>query len=240
MESLKAMSSDNKRILLCMSTFIGSHTIMSHHTIREKLIGVVGSDKAFAGIYSLITFACLVPAGYTYFKQTKGTGEDIPFLAENKALFIKMGILLAFKAAFMIPLLGSGKFATDPGMTQKQREAFVKDGKSIRGIIRVLRHPLFCAIGLASMSQILIGQKYSDLFFWGPMVFECIFGSLHQEQRLRQLYSPKYFENTSWIPHLAILQGKQSFSKVVEEIGYAKFAIGAVFGALTAYYYRNT
>eukprot|EP01084_Bolivina_argentea_P174426 302164_1 len=235
MEAFKALDTDNRKILIHMSAFVVTHTILSHHSIRPKVVKAVGGAAKFAGLYSLISLATLLPAFYIYYKRTKGTGDTIPFLAKNKDLYVQLGILFAFKAAFMIPLIGTGKL-TQPGMTEKQRKEFVKEGKNIRGIIRVLRHPLFCMIGLFSASQLLKGQTWNDLYFNGPMLFQCIMGSLHQDQRLRQWYSPKYFEETSWIPHLAMLTGKQSASDVYNEIGPIRLVVGFILGALSVWY----
>eukprot|EP01084_Bolivina_argentea_P083796 151695_1 len=208
---------------------------MSHPSIRSSIIASV-TEKKFPLLYSLVTFATFIPATYIYFRNTKGTGESVPFMQNSSDFYKTLGLWCAVSAAFHIPLLTSGTPLTHPGISAAEREELVKSGKGIRGIVRITRHPLFFTIGFLCLSQIFREQRYSDLCFYLPLFFECIWGAYHQDMRLRQWYSTRFFEQTSWLPLGAVLAGKQSISQAFKEIGAIRFVIGAVLGSATFWY----
>ena len=68
------------------------------------------------------------------------------------------------------------------------------------------------------------------------MVIEALIGSLHQDQRLRHWLPSEYFENSSWMPFGAMLSGKQSLIKAMDEIGYKTLAVSIILCLITIWY----
>eukprot|EP00485_Elphidium_margaritaceum_P011424 CAMPEP_0202707464 /NCGR_PEP_ID=MMETSP1385-20130828/19796_1 /ASSEMBLY_ACC=CAM_ASM_000861 /TAXON_ID=933848 /ORGANISM="Elphidium margaritaceum" /LENGTH=234 /DNA_ID=CAMNT_0049366191 /DNA_START=48 /DNA_END=752 /DNA_ORIENTATION=- len=223
------LSGDDKKVVLYMSSFIVTHTIMSHGVVRDALIKALGGTSRFISTYAVTSFATLGPAAWIYFRRSKGTGESVPALANNSQLLSNLGLILAMKAAFMIPLLGSGK-----GIDVDQKKAV--DSVRVTGIIRITRHSLFWMFAVLSASQILRGQKYSDVCFHLPLIVEALFGALHQDQRLRQVYPKQFYEQTSWFPWLAVLGGQQSAVQAFKEIGVTRFAVSTLLSLATYWY----
>lgn len=228
------LNSYNRKVLLFMASFIGTHTVMSHDSIREKLIKMCNGERKFALIYSLVTFATLGPATYVYFKHTKGNGDKVEFIDKNKKLYENIGLIFAMKSVFMMPLLSTGKLIA-PGLNKEQRQKFVSFG----GILRITRHPTFWMIALLSASQILRQQRYSDIYYFLPMIIEALLGSIHQDQRLRKWYPSQYFDKSSWFPYIAILTGKQSLNKTINEIGYKLITLSIILSMITYWISKN-
>lgn len=241
------MSADDRKVLLWGSAFVATHTILSHPPIRTKLIKGVfnNSDRNFAGIYSIVTLATLLPAAYIY--RTKTSKQEpcpkIPLIEKNKELCDKIGLVLQLMAIMDIPLLGSGKTPLNSGLTPAQRNAIANNSEAcVRGINRLTRHPLFWMITFGSLGNLLRNGTYSGLYFYMPIIIEGIFGSYKQDLRLQQEYKTKsgelsvFYKETNWFPGWGFITGKQSFIKTHEEIGLIRIGLSVLLG-IVAYKY---
>ncbi len=93
---------------------------------------------------------------------------------------------------------------------------------AVQGIGKITRHPGFVAFICFGLAHLNVNGYLSDLAFWGGWVLYTPFGAWHQEQRKLREAPEAYQEvlsKTSFIPGLAILQGRQKFS--LGELGWA-------------------
>ncbi len=91
MQPWKDITPENKKVIFGMTSFIVTHTILSHPLIRNKIISSI-SLKTFSALYVAVTLFTLGPAGYYYLRYTKGTGEVVPWIA---VLFISLSLSLS-------------------------------------------------------------------------------------------------------------------------------------------------
>ena len=127
-----------------------------------------------------------------------------------------MGLALALFVAALVP------GASAPSAMQARGPA------TVRGVVRITRHPMFAAFGLFGIAHLLVnGSLAAVLFFAGFPVFAWI-GARHQDAR-KTRDRPGYRDLaavTSIVPFGAIATGKQRL--VVAELPLAGLAAGLV------------
>ena len=62
------MTRGMKLALGLWTAFGGSHLVMSHEPIRNKLIDICGSEQKFRGLYSVVSVGTLAPFMYLYWR----------------------------------------------------------------------------------------------------------------------------------------------------------------------------
>lgn len=123
-------------------------------------------------------------------------------------------------------------------MDFKSRSDSSNSSDGLHGIERVSRHAAFWSFGLVCM-----GPSFSSIFMpqivFGvcPAIFALI-GGAHQDSRYRRrmggYLSPEKDANTSHLPFMALLSGKQSWSRLNEEMKWSNASVGAALAALLA------
>jgi uncharacterized membrane protein len=99
---------------------------------------------------------------------------------------------------------------------------------------RVTRHALFMGLGLFSLGSMLSSRRFAEMLLWaGNPIFGAV-GAWHQDQRLRKTKPAEFYEQTSFMPFRAILDGRQSLSQVAAEIPAAPYVL-ALAAVLLAY-----
>lgn len=106
---------------------------------------------------------------------------------------------------------------------------YAKEQGTEYGVDRVTRHPLLWSLGLFgaghAMRSIYVTEIVMGTF---PLIFSYI-GGAHQDSRHRRgsggILSPHRETRTSNVPFLALVAGKQSFTKLSEEIKWSNAAI---------------
>ncbi|ETO20967.1 hypothetical protein RFI_16238 [Reticulomyxa filosa] len=223
----REITPENRKVIFCMSSFVGTHTIMSHPNIREWLIGKLTLAN-FVGVYSLISAATLLPALHTYVIRTKNTGPMIPLIEQNQDLCFKIGVLFKLLAIQFIPLFQTGTQPAEVGLTSTAKQE--RSSQPVRGVMKITRHPLFWMFNFFGLGLILTNGTYSDLYFNAFLLSEGVFGALHQDYRHRQSekLDAKFFENTTWYPNVFNIRSALqdiSWDRLFAEVAITTFGI---------------
>jgi uncharacterized membrane protein len=184
--------------------FAGSHTLLSSSWLRPTLTEKLGQKYLLA--YSAVALITFLPMTI-YYGNHKHQG---PLLWEDGPRPITYTLM-----ALTVFFLASSFISPPPG-------SLVGGGSlAVRGISKVTRHPAFLAFILFGLAHLNVNGYLSDLAFWGGWVLYTPLGAWHQEQRKLREAPEAYREvlaHTSFIPGLAILQGRQKFS--LGELGW--------------------
>lgn len=102
-----------------------------------------------------------------------------------------------------------------------------RDG--IYGLERISRHAVFWSLGFACAGQACYTLFVPEMFmFTFPLIFAVI-GTEHQDYRYRRgsggLLTSQYEAMTSNIPFAALIQGKQSWNQLLDEIKWTNAGI---------------
>ncbi len=202
-------------ILCWWAAFTASHILLSSDLIRPRLAGLLG-ERPFQGVYSLISFATMVPI-FWVFLSNRHAG---PELYSPPVPLRIMGVLLIGLALL---LLGNGIVSPAPSsmMSSEMPQA--------RGITRITRHPIAAALFLFGLGHLLEMGWAGDLAFFGGFCVFALLGTWHLDARKsahREGYAS--FRNaTSFFPFLAILRGKQPLGAALRELPWQGVTLGA-------------
>jgi uncharacterized membrane protein len=206
-------------IALLWIAFGGTHVGLSGPNVRPRLVGRLG-EQVYKGFYSLVAFATLVPLVWT-FSTHKHAGPSLwatlgPPLAVEVLSYVIMGLALVLFACSLVP--GS----SPPSSTLASGPA------TVRGIVRVTRHPTFAAFALFGLAHLLANGNLGDVIFFGGFPVFAWIGARHQDER-KARERPGYREliaTTSILPFAAIAAGKQRLA--ARELPLAGLAAGLV------------
>ena len=84
------------------------------------------------------------------------------------------------------------------------------------------------------VGMILTRGRYSDLYFHGPLIVECVFGSLHQDMRLRPIYGERFFGRTSWLP----IPSVSNLLNAYGDFGWTQRILCIACGVASYYYFK--
>eukprot|EP00743_Colponemidia_sp_Colp-15_P007364 GILK01007951.1.p1 GENE.GILK01007951.1~~GILK01007951.1.p1 ORF type:complete len:262 (-),score=26.66 GILK01007951.1:178-921(-) len=219
------MSTAAQKILLGWSAFAGTHMIMSHRPIRQQLIAYMG-DKNFKMIYSVVAIGILAPTTIVYLRHQRALSQ-LGSTVERGALLSGTSVLLK--------TLGLQTFAqavTTQSPSSMQREISLDADQEIaHGIVRVSRHAVFLSTGLWGLANVLTATSPAAVVYWAGYPIFWLVGSLHQDSRQRHDLPARYYEETSILPFAAIIEGRNSFSKALDEMNLTAAGVALVVGA---------
>lgn len=192
--------------------FLVGHIGISSTPLRGLLITKIG-EKPYRGLYSLISLVAVVWMVRAYLVVPRETlWEAFPWMKY---------LLQAFMIPAMILLVG-GLFGANP--TIIGQDGRVKKGAL--GMIRITRHPFMWAVMLWSLGHILVKGDSGSLIFFGGFLLMSLMGPGLIDRRKRASLGPewaKFEKETSVVPFVAILQGRNKF--VWGEIGLWRIAL---------------
>ncbi len=178
-------------IVLLWIGFAGTHLGLSSLAVRQAVIGRVGGDRAFQGLYSLVAFGFFIPLVTTYFRN-KHSGAWLWMLPRGGALHAVM--YLGMSVAFIL-LVAS--------LVRRSPALVVPGDPTPAGVYRITRHPMFMAFALFALMHLLPNGSTADVAFFGGFVIFSLVGAWHQDRRKLALDAPgfrHFHKSTPFIP----------------------------------------
>ncbi|RKP11978.1 hypothetical protein BJ684DRAFT_21448 [Piptocephalis cylindrospora] len=182
----------------------------------------MGGEDRFHGAYSAVAALTLLPTIFLYARYGKGKGAVLwTGTGTGKkvvsTVFKGMGAL-SFAAAI-----------TNPSLTGMDPNAGKAAGKEMdmepRGFNRITRHGTFMAFAFLGVGNVIARGFLGDVVFWSGFPIFWVIGSLHQDMRKKLTLPESFFDKTSLLPFKAILEGRNSGSKALEEMDKKALAI---------------
>jgi uncharacterized membrane protein len=200
-------------LALATAVFIATHFVPST-PLRPGLVAMLG-EKAYLGLYSLVSFAAI---GWMIWAYVKAPYERVWAGDE-----FKVWALVLMPVALVSVIAG--------GMTRnpsavRQEGALASMGEP-RGILRVTRHPIQWGIALWAVVHLVARGDTASLVFFGGFALLAILGTMLIDARKNRTLGAdwqRFASSTSNFPFAAIIQGRNQFR--FEEIGWKKVLIG--------------
>lgn len=213
--------------------FIGENLVLSQN--REAIISRFGDQNYHLAYSGLSTLACTsIAYGYIWHGRRQGPrlfSGVVPVAIRLVGLgFQGMGLVLASQ---MSPALRSPQqFVEAWTSSNKDRDTmrarcpldFDKSGNdsATGGVRRVTRHPQLFSMGLLGFGTALRTPYWTEVvFFSWPLIFAMI-GGAHMDYRYRhgigKTMTAEEEAQTSLIPFAALLEGRQDWNALVEEM----------------------
>jgi uncharacterized membrane protein len=206
-------------VALLWLLFGGSHLALAAAPIREPLVRRLGS-LGFLLVYVLVALAgfSMLVGVYARAKSVGPPGLDLAAYSPARAL---LGSAVLFGTTFVVGGLAPSAYWESP-------TAVLSEGvQPPRGLGRVTRHPMFSGLAIMMGAHALLASRLTGSVFFGGFVLLAIFGPIHQARKLRKKHGPAldaYFRQTSAVPFVAILQGRQRL--VLRELPWKTLALG--------------
>ena len=204
--------------------------------------------------YTMVSFTTLGNALGTYLlvKDLSTTNMDTLLLSEDTAyMTLLFGIASLSFAISITSLFNASPMSLMPSFQQQQQQSsglLLKRKDSLklipRGLTRITRHPLILPVvpwGIAT-SMLLGGQSCDFILFMGLSIY-AIAGCYCQDLRIirkegsvgtvMQLSNDnddtatlqEFYQQTSFVPFQAVLDGRQSFSVILKEFPFLAFIL---------------
>jgi uncharacterized membrane protein len=200
-------------LALAAGVFLVTHFVPST-PLRPGLVGMLG-EKAYLGLYSLVSLAALAWTIWAY----------------SKAPYERLWVGDEFKvwAVVLMPvslvLLAAGVMTRNPSAVRQ--ESLLRSLGEPRGILRVTRHPIQWGIALWALVHLIARGDAASVLFFGGFVVLAILGTVLIDARKDKALGAdwrRFASVTSNVPFAAIIQGRNHFR--FDEIGWKKMLIG--------------
>eukprot|EP00927_Polykrikos_kofoidii_P079735 TRINITY_DN76553_c0_g1_i1.p1 TRINITY_DN76553_c0_g1~~TRINITY_DN76553_c0_g1_i1.p1 ORF type:complete len:282 (+),score=34.46 TRINITY_DN76553_c0_g1_i1:42-848(+) len=230
------------------SLFTLENVILSENKDAIKRAwGGHGGPKAYQNFYSTCSTLAMGSCLYAYWHFARvGTvlRTTRPSLRTHVAAFgwRAAGLVMIGQ---LLPPFDFNKALTALGMSQVQVEGVLcpwgfdsnKDRAEVYGIARVTRRPELMGLMAVAIGGALKARTAAEVAFFGPGPVVCFIAlALHGDraQRAGGELSPSKEAQTSVLPFMAILDGRQSWTDVVEEIEPINVAVAITLAGVMA------
>lgn len=198
-------------LLLAAVFFVGTHLAISSTQLRPELISRFG-ETGYRVLYSLVSVCALL---WFILAYKNSTYEPFWFGGSRAEL---LAMLLMPIAVFFVVAGNSTANPTSVGQSPDPDSS-----EPARGIIRVTRHPTMWGVGIWAILHIFANDDVASTLFFGAFAVLALAGAQVLDARRSRQNEPGwgvFLQSTSFVPFLAIIQGRQHF--VFAEIGWMR------------------
>jgi uncharacterized membrane protein len=205
-------------LIAAAAAFVLIHLLISGTRVRDGAIAKLG-EGPYLGVFSLSSALILTWLGMAYGGARDAPANDVLWIADPAMRYVQLAI--QFIAVFLI-VIG----LTTPNPTSVKQEGALTRPDTVRGILRVTRHPFLWGVALWALGHLLVNGDAASLILFGSMLGLALAGTASIDAKRRRLQGLKwepFAALTSNVPFLAIVQGRQRFS--LGEMGWWRVAL---------------
>ena len=216
-------------LMAAAAVFLAIHLIVSGTRVRDAITGRIG-ENAYLGLFSLASIGVIVWLAMTYNTANAALGSD------NDPVLYTTGIglrHLALPIVLLAFLIGVPGLLTANPTSVRQEGAAAKE-ETVRGILRVTRHPFLWGVAIWSALHLALNGDEASVVLFGTLFVTAVLGTFSIDaKRKRKLGAAwsGFAGRTSNIPFAAILTGRNSF-KAGEYFDWRFFVAILVFSAI--------
>lgn len=190
--------------------------------LRRTAVGAIG-EGPYTGLFSLISLIVI----WWWVRAFNSTAPDeVLWALPAWWPWIKAVIMLVAAVLFVGGL-------SSPNPTLPRGGALLERPDVARGIFAITRHPLMWSFGLWGIAHLISQPNWRGVWFFGLFALTAIGGAVLQERRKADAYGAswdRFTAKTSFIPMLAVLQGRASLS--ISAIGWWRIAVAVLLWAV--------
>lgn len=199
--------------------FAGIHLLISGTFLRGFLAGITG-ERGFLAAFSLMSIGGIVWLVMAY---NAAVVADVSAPLWDFGPGVRhAGTIVVFIAIMLVYLA-----LTTPSPTMVGAEGLAAKPESVRGILRITRHPMMWGISLWAAFHMAANGDLPSVIFFGTFLAVAFLGTFSidakRSKRLGKDWDV-FARATSNVPFAAILAGRTSLS--IREIGIARLAGG--------------
>lgn len=206
--------------------FLAIHLLVAGTPVRDMLTGAIG-EGPYLGLFSLASLGVIVWLATAY-----GAAHAS---ADNRTLFnLGQGFHdLAIPVVLIAFLIGVPGLTT-PNPTSVGQSATAAKEETVRGILRITRHPFLWSVAIWSAFHLGANGDLASVIFFGTFLALSVLGTFSIDaKRMRKMGDAwsAFAGRTSNVPFGAIVSGRNSF-KPGEYLDWRFLAALAVFAVV--------
>jgi uncharacterized membrane protein len=206
--------------------FLAIHLLVSGTRLRDRITAVTG-ERPYLGLFSLASIAAIVWLTISYNAAAVG-GEDRILYQLGPA--VKHAAIPVVALAFFLGVQG----LLGPNPTSVQQEAAAANEETIRGVLRITRHPFLWGVVIWSAFHLAANGDLASAIFFGTFLVLAFFGTFSIDAKRRRKLGPAwdaFAAKTSNIPFAASIGGRNRLN-IGESFGWRFWAAMAIFLAV--------
>lgn len=192
-------------LLAAAAVFLGLHLFVAGTRIRDAITTAIG-ERVYLGLFSLASVAAIVWLVMSY-NAAQASGSD-PVLYQPWAGERDLGFaVIALAFLFAVPGL------LMPNPTSLKQEGAAAKEETVRGILRVTRHPFLWGVALWSAFHLSANGDEASVIFFATFLLLSVFGTFSIDAKRRRKMGEAwtgFSAKTSNVPFGAIMAGRNS------------------------------
>lgn len=212
-------------LFLACLLFLGIHVFISGTALRGWLVARMGV-LPYRGLFSLLSAGALAWMIVAY--------PQAPYVELWPTQPALQWVNLALNL-LAVPFVVLGVLSPNP--TSAGQERLIRTEEPARGIVRITRHPFLVGVALWAGGHVLSNGALAPLILFGSLLILSLVGPRLIDAKTAAR-DPENWQrlsgSTSWLPFLAIAQGRNHLS--VAELGWWRVALAlALYLAIVFY-----
>jgi uncharacterized membrane protein len=213
-------------LVVAAGIFLAIHFLVSGTRLRDRITAVTG-ERPYIGLFSVASLAAIVWLAMSY---NAASVND-----ENRFLYdlgpgIRHAAIPIIALAFFLGVQG----LLTPNPTSVQQEAAAARGETVRGVLRITRHPFLWGVVIWSAFHIAANGDLASVIFFGTFLVLAFFGTFSIDGKRRRKLGPvwdAFAAKSSNIPFAAVVGGRNSLT-IGESLGWRFWVALAIFLAV--------
>jgi uncharacterized membrane protein len=211
------------KLIMAAIVFLGIHFAVSGTSLRDRITERIG-ERSYLALFSLASLAAIVWLAISYNATARSDEDRVLYDLGPDVQYAAIPITaLAF-------LLGvQGLLAPNP--TSVQQEGAVVREETMRGVLRITRHPFLWGVVIWAALHVAANGNLASVIFFGTFLVLAFFGTFSIDRKRRRKLGQtwdSFAAKTSNIPFAAVISHHNSL-KIGESLGWRFWAATVIY-----------
>ncbi len=213
--------------------FLAIHLVVAGTALRGAIVGVI-SERAWLASFSILSLIGIVWLSMSYNEAV--LGPNPLYWAPPLWMLHLSPIVILIAGLFVV--IG----ITTPNPTSVGAEDLAKNPGTVKGMLRITRHPFLWGVTIWALWHILINGDQASVIFFGTFALLAVLGTFSIDDKRRKKLGDAwtgFAARTSNLPFAAIIAGRNQLR--IGELGWWRILLalvifgGAFYGHLWAF-----
>jgi uncharacterized membrane protein len=210
-------------LILAAIVFLGIHFLISGTRLRGRITALIG-ERLYLVLFSFASLATIAWLAMSYNVAVTSDENEIVY---DLGPGVRYAAIPATALAFLLSIPG----LLAPNPTSVQQERAVAGQETIRGVLRITRHPFLWGVVIWSALHVAANGNVASIIFFGTFLLLAFFGTFSIDRKRRRSLGPaweRFVDETSNIPFAAVISRRNSL-KIGESFGWRFWAATGIF-----------
>ncbi len=193
-------------LIAAAAVFLAIHLLISGTRVRDGIVAIVG-ENAYQGLFSLASLGIIIWLAVAYNQAQAGADDPVLYTSAIAVRHMALPIVLL---AFLIG--APGLMMANPTAVRGEKAA--AKAETVRGILRVTRHPFLWGVAIWSAFHLSANGDAASVILFGTFLVLSVLGTFSIDAKRKRKLGPEwnsFAEKTSNVPFAAIIRGRNHF-----------------------------